>query len=88
LVVFGLAGFFNRYAFLLFLVESIVYVVANFIFSFLIAVKNKMVLLPYLMIAFVVLHLSYGIGYLKGILDFMVFQKHLRGKIKEMPITR
>ncbi|MFA5080834.1 MAG: glycosyltransferase family 2 protein [Candidatus Paceibacterota bacterium] len=88
LVIFGLAGFFNRHAFLLLLVESIVYVVANFIFSFLIAVKNKMVLLPYLMIAFVVLHLSYGVGYLKGILDFMVFRKHLRGKIKEMPITR
>lgn len=88
LLILGLMGFLNKYAFLLFLVEVMAYTVANFIFSFLVAVKNKIALLPYLVVAFAVLHLSYGIGYLKGILDFMVFNKHLRGKIKEMPITR
>jgi glycosyltransferase involved in cell wall biosynthesis len=89
LVILGVAGFLNRYMFLLFLFESILYVVTNFIFSSLMAAKkNKIVLLPCLMVAFAVLHFSYGIGYLKGILDFMVFKKHLRGKIKEMPITR
>lgn len=88
LIILCLVGFFNKYIFFLFVIESVAYIAANFIFSFLIAVKNKMLLLPYLMVAFAVLHFSYGIGYLKGILDFMVFRKHLRGKIKEMPITR
>lgn len=88
LIILCLVGFFNKFTFFLFLIESVVYIAANFIFSFLIAAKNKMQLLPYLMIAFAVLHFSYGIGYLKGILDFMVFQKHLRGKIKDIPITR
>lgn len=88
LAILCLLGFFYKYVFLLFLIESIGYIVVNFVFSFLIAVKNKMVLLPYLMVSFAILHFSYGFGYLRGILDFMVFQKHLRGKIKDMPITR
>ena len=88
LIVLCAASLFNKYIFLLFLIEFSVYIAANFIASFLTAAKNRMVLLPYLMIAFAVLHLSYGVGYLKGILDFMVFKKHLRGKIKDMPITR
>jgi len=88
LIVLCAVSLFNKYIFLLFLIEFSVYIAASFIASFLTAVKNRMVLLPYLMIAFAVLYLSYGIGYLKGILDFMVFKRHLSGKIKDMPITR
>ena len=88
LIILSLAEFFSKYIFLLFLIEVITYIVANFIFSFLLAIKNGLMLLQSLMVSFMVLHFSYGIGYLKGILDFGVIKKHLKNKIKDIPITR
>ena len=45
-------------------------------------------LLPFLIASLITLHFSYGFGYLKGIWDFIVFKKHLKKKIKDMPLTR
>ncbi len=84
LMILFLAGFFNKYFFLLFFVEAVIYFFINFVVSFFIAIKNKSTLLPFLMIAFMAVHFSYGIGYLKGISDFIVLKK----KIKDVPITR
>jgi hypothetical protein len=39
-------------------------------------------------VIFAVLHFSYGYGYLKGILDFVIFRKHLRKDIANVPLTR
>jgi len=37
--------------------------------------EKKVCLIPYLFYAFLVSHFSYGLGYLKGVLDFLFFKK-------------
>lgn len=88
MIILFLIGLINKYVFFLFMAEVVIYIAANFIFSFLLAVKKTIRLLPFLMVAFAMVHFGYGIGYLKGIIDFMVFGKHKTNKIKDMPITR
>lgn len=85
MLILVIGAFFNRYLFLLFLSEAGIYLIVNFVFSLALAMKNGISLLFFLMISFIVLHFSYGIGYLKGVIDFMVFRKN---KIKDMPISR
>jgi hypothetical protein len=34
------------------------------------------------------LHVSYGIGYIKGIFDFIVAKKHLSQRLEDLQITR
>ncbi len=38
--------------------------------------------------AFVTIHFSYGLGFLKGIFDFIIFKKHLKKKIEDEALTR
>ena len=85
MLILGIGAFFNRYLFLLFLSEAGIYLIVNFVFSLALAMKNGILLLFFLMISFMVLHFSYGFGYLKGVIDFMVFRK---SKIKDIPISR
>ncbi|MFA5779104.1 MAG: glycosyltransferase family 2 protein [Elusimicrobiota bacterium] len=89
LLTMGLLSFLNGYFLLLFLFVAGFYAVVNFYFSLNISIKNKnLFLVPFLIISFGILHFSYGLGYLKGILDFIVSGKHLKKKIKDMPNTR
>ena len=37
--------------------------------------EKKVCLIPYLFYAFLVSHFSYGLGYLKGVVDFLIFKK-------------
>ena len=39
-------------------------------------------------VMFATFHCSYGISYRKGILDFIVFKKHRRNRIVDVPLTR
>lgn len=41
-----------------------------------------------LCVVFLVLHFSYGLGFLKGILDFLLLRKHLKRKIEDVELTR
>ncbi len=63
------------------------YLIVNLFFSFSISLKNNLRVLPYLPVTFAVLHFSYGIGYLKGIFDFLILKKYKKRKI-EVPLTR
>jgi len=65
-----------------------VYSLTNVLVSVRIAANKSWKLLPVLPVVFSVLHLSYGIGYLRGVLDFLIAKKHARGKVSDMPITR
>ncbi len=39
-------------------------------------------------LAFSTIHFSYGLGFLKGIFDFIIFKKHLKKKIEDEALTR
>jgi cellulose synthase/poly-beta-1,6-N-acetylglucosamine synthase-like glycosyltransferase len=64
------------------------YFVVNLAFSFSIAMMKGFKYLPVLPAVFSAIHTSYGVGYLKGIWDFIVLKKHMRKKIEDMPSTR
>ena len=56
------------------------YLLLDLFFSFLSASKHNWKLLPILPIIFFVYHFSYGLGFLIGIVDFLILRKHKKGK--------
>lgn len=49
----------------------------NLLISCSVSYKEKNIfLIPYLFAAFLLVHLSYGMGYLKGLIDFLILKKH------------
>jgi len=45
-------------------------------------------LTPYLLLGFLWAHLAYGCGYLRGLLDFGLLRRHLKGGRPEVPLSR
>lgn len=66
----------------------LLYLSSNFFFSLQIAIKRSLRYLPILPIVFFTLHVSYGVGYLKGIWDFLILKNHKRKKIADVPLSR
>ena len=66
----------------------LIYLVANSALSLSIAINKGLKYFLVLPIVFATLHFSYGFGYLKGILDFIVFGRHKKNKIKDVQLTR
>lgn len=54
---------------------------ANIYFSTKLAIKENIKLLPNLLFGFLTGHLSYGIGYLKGFIDFNILSKHKKSQV-------
>jgi len=81
-------GLFYRPSLSLFLLTAALYALANAGVSFRIAKVKGMRHFPGLMASFLTLHLSYGIGYLKGLWDFILARKHIEKKLEDAPITR
>jgi len=80
LFVLGLLGglvlaFVNKIFLYLWLLFILTYLTASLIISFFASRKDKSLFfyLPYL---FFIMHFAYGIGYLKGLVDFGIFKKH------------
>lgn len=88
LILTGLSSLFSNYFLWLFLLIVVLYLSANLAFSFSIALKKGLKLLPALLISFATLHFSYSIGYLKGIWHFLILKRHLSGKIQDIKLTR
>ncbi|MEW5766345.1 MAG: glycosyltransferase family 2 protein [bacterium] len=86
LIMCGILSFLIKPFLWIFLLIILSYLTANLGFSLLLSVKRGLKHLMVLPIAFVTLHLSYGVGYLKGIVDFIVLKKHK--KIEDVPLTR
>lgn len=84
----GVLSFFSKLFLCLFSLIMCSYLIANFGFSLAIAVKNGLKFLQFLPVVFFTLHFSYGLGYLKGIWDFIIRKKHLKKKIEDVPLTR
>ena len=88
LIILGtLSLFLNLVLWLLFL-ELFLYIVLNLAFSVSIALKKGLKYLFILPFVFFVYHLTYGLGYLKGIWDFMILKKYKRETIQDIPLTR
>lgn len=66
----------------------LVYIFAEIVFSVPTAFRKGFKYLLVLPMAFVTLHLSYGLGYLKGVWDFLLLKKVKRKKIEDVPLTR
>ncbi len=72
----------------LFLTIVTVYLSTNLVFSFFLAVKNGIKYFFTLPLIFSTIHFSYGIGYLKGIFDFILLKKQDKNRIEDLPLTR
>lgn len=64
------------------------YIIANLGFSLKISLENGLKYFFALPLIFTTLHFSYGIGYLKGIWDFTISERHRKKQIRDMPLTR
>jgi glycosyltransferase involved in cell wall biosynthesis len=84
----GILSFFTFYALACFLFILGLYVITNFFFSFVQSVKKKVKLIPFVSVSFATLHVSYGMGYIKGMFDFMIAKRHLRQRLDDLQITR
>lgn len=88
LMITGLLLLFTRYSLWMFFAIFGLYLVANLAFSSYTALKKGLRLFFILPVTYATLHFGYGIGFLKGIWDFMVLKKHLKQGIKDVKLTR
>jgi len=77
----GVLGLFLKPFSFLFFGVCLAYLFLNIIFSFQISFKNGFKYFFPVMITFPVLHFSYGLGFLKGILDFLILKKEIKSDI-------
>lgn len=83
-----LLSFIFKPFFWMFLSIFSLYGIVNLGISFHIVMKKGWKIFFMLPIVFSTVHFSYGIGYLKGIFDFILFKKHKKKKIQDVPLTR
>ena len=90
LISTGFLSLFFKWAFYLNMSVILLYILLNLYFSTreIISRGEAVKLLPYLIVAHTIGHISYGFGYLKGILDFLILKKHKKKKLKDMQLTR
>jgi len=85
ILLLGVLSFFHSFLFSLFALEVIIYLMGVFLVSFFISIrKGLMIFLP-LIVTFPIIHFSYGMGYLRGIIRFTILKNHRK---KKCPIQR
>lgn len=52
------------------------------------AIRKGLPTLPYLFVGFFLAHMAYGIGYLRGIWDFVLWRRHLKKLVGVVPLSR
>jgi GT2 family glycosyltransferase len=72
----------------LFISVLFLYILVNMLFSTQLSKGNGFKQLVMNMVGFMTLHFSYGIGYLKGIVDFVLLGKKTTSTIRDMPTSR
>ena len=82
-----LSLFFN-WCFWLFLLISTSYIIASLGFSLKISLKKGLKYFFILPTVFATVHFGWGIGYVKGVWDFIIFADHKKRKVMDMPLTR
>tara|TARA_B110000211_G_C14039729_1_gene536225 strand:+ start:236 stop:1267 length:1032 start_codon:yes stop_codon:yes gene_type:complete len=77
LTIGSIFSFFNASIFIIYTLSILIYFFLSFIISFFLAFKNKKFMLFLLLpITFLVIHLSYGWGYLLGLVSFNLLKKN------------
>ncbi len=71
---------------LLFILSS--YLIANLGFSLSISLKKGLKFLFSLPLIFLIIHFSYGIGYLKSLCDFFILKRYKINELHDVPLTR
>ncbi|MBL4655714.1 MAG: glycosyltransferase family 2 protein [Bacteroidia bacterium] len=74
---------FHSYSLYIFLLIISLHSIANFIASFKISLP-KIAMIPFLFLAFLTMHISYGWGYLIGIINFWILKNHTTPKEVKM----
>ncbi|MBF0522029.1 MAG: glycosyltransferase family 2 protein [Candidatus Omnitrophica bacterium] len=69
-------------------IESVLYLLVNFTVSAFLASQKGILLFPFLVASFCVIHFGYGMGYLRGIFDFIILKKNTKKKIQDMKLSR
>ncbi len=89
-IVLGtILSFFSPLFLVLFIFGMGFYFTVNTLVSYKITKEKKeLKLFPYLVKSFFMIHFSYGIGYLKGILDFTILNKHTKENLSKMITSR
>jgi hypothetical protein len=64
------------------------YIGVNILFSLILSIKEGFRLFPFIAISFATLHVSYGVGYIKGIFDFIIGKRHLKRRMEDLKLTR
>jgi len=64
------------------------YIITDLVFSLRISLKKGFRFFFVLPLVFAIMHFSYGLGYLKGIWDFIILRRHKKKKIKDVPLAR
>jgi glycosyltransferase involved in cell wall biosynthesis len=88
LFITGLFSFFIRYSLWGFLLILGSYIGVNILFSLILSIKEGLRLFPFIAISFATLHVSYGVGYIKGIFDFIIGKRHLKRRMEDLKLTR
>lgn len=89
LILGMLLSFSGHMALILYMSGLSIYFIINLIVSYRVSKEKKnMKLLPYMIKSFFLIHLSYGIGYLKGLVDFLFLKKHTNKKLNEINLSR
>jgi len=87
-IITGVMSVFIPYALEFFLFILACYIAANLFFSFILSARKSIKLFPFIVASFATLHFSYGIGYIKGIFDFIIAKRYLRKRLEDLQITR
>ena len=85
LILSGILGIFFLPFFYLLLAILLAYLLLNIIFSLEVTFKKGLHYFFPSIISFLVLHFSYGLGFLKGIFDFLILKKEIK---EDIGITR
>jgi glycosyltransferase involved in cell wall biosynthesis len=88
LIISGILSLMAKYFLVVFLLILLSYLFTNILFSLLITLNKGVKYLFFLPVVFTTMHCSYGIGYLKGVIDFILLRKHRSDAKHDIKITR
>lgn len=70
----GILSIFSKFIFVGYLLTILLYLLLDLTFAIKICRKKSIKHLPYLFITFPILHISYGVGFIMGLLNFYIFK--------------
>jgi glycosyltransferase involved in cell wall biosynthesis len=88
LTVLAILSFFYHLFEILLVAEICLYVLLDIFVSAIISTRKDWKIFIPLLAMFPIIHFSYGIGYLKGLIRFALFKKHKKGKASEIMLSR